>query len=118
MMLKTKRSFVTLVLTAILLLAATSLQAAPFLVCDPYPASAGVTSFTLFWDGSTTGVSAPVFTDATGTYLKYDLAGVTNGTHTVKVRAKNSYGESGDSAPFTFDKQLPPAPTNIRITAN
>jgi hypothetical protein len=47
----------------------TAQAAGPYLVCDPYPATSAPTSFTVFWDGAVTGISAPVFTDATGTYL-------------------------------------------------
>ena len=93
-------------------------SASPFLVCDPFPAGSAVSSFVVFWDGSLTGVVAPVFTDATGTYLHLDLASVANGSHTVKVRARNSWGESADSLPFTFVKLVPSAPLNIRIDQN
>ena len=93
-------------------------SASPFLVCDPYPAGSAVTSFTLFWDGATTGVVVPVLTDATGTYFHVDLSTVTNGSHTVKARARNSWGESADSLPFTFVKLVPSAPLNIRIDQN
>lgn len=96
----------------------TAQAAGPYLVCDPYAASAAVTSFTVFWDGSTTGVTAVVFTDTTGTYLHLDLSTLANGAHTVKVRAKNQWGESADSLPFAFTKQVPLAPLNIRISAN
>ncbi len=92
--------------------------AGPYLVCDPYAVSVGLTSFTVFWDGATTGVSAPVFTDATGVYIHLDLSTVANGSHTVKVRAKNQWGESADSLPFVFVKQVPAAPLNIRISAS
>ena len=96
----------------------TAQAAGPYLVCDPYAASVAVTSFTVFWDGTTTGISVPVLTDATGTYIHLDLSTVTNGAHTVKIRAKNSWGESADSLPFTFTKQVPAAPLNIRIVLN
>ena len=96
----------------------TAQAAGPYLVCDPYAASAAVTSFTVFWDGAVTGVSVPIFTDATGTYLHLDLSTLANGAHTVKVRAKNQWGESADSLPFAFTKQVPLTPLNIRISAN
>ncbi len=118
-MFRHKLRLFTLLLTFVLFAGATMAQAAgPYLVCDPYAAAVGVTSFTVFWDGATTGVSAPVLTDATGTYLHLDLTSLSNGSHTVKVRAKNSWGESLDSAPFAFVKQVPPTPLNIRISAN
>lgn len=120
-MLILKRSIRGLLIACFLLFGAMQLhaQAGPFLVCDPYPASQAVTSFTLFWDGSATGVSVPVLTDSTGTYLHFDLAATTAGSHTVKARAKNAWGESADSLPFTFTKSgAPPAPVNIRITTN
>jgi hypothetical protein len=92
--------------------------AGPYLVCDPYAASVAVTSFTVFWDGATTGISAPVFTDATGTYIHLDLSTLANGAHTVKVRANNQWGQSADSLPFAFTKTIPTAPLNLRISAN
>jgi hypothetical protein len=117
-MLTLKRSLRVLLVVCFLMFVAMQLQAAPFLVCDPYPASSAVTSFTIFWDGATTGISVPVFTDATGTYIHLDLASVTNGSHTVKARAKNSWGESADSSPFVFVKQAPATPLNTRISQN
>ena len=119
-MLTLKRSLRGFIVIAFLFLGAMQLQAqaGPFLVCDPYPAASAVTSFTIFWDGATTGISVPVFTDATGTFIHVDLASVTNGSHTVKARARNSWGESTDSLPFVFVKQVPTSPLNIRISTN
>ena len=109
-----------MVLVVMIIMASSSVAqaAGPYLVCDPYPASSAVTSFILFWDGATTGVSVPVTTDATGTYLHYDLAAISAGIHTVKARAKNSWGESADSAPFAFTKSVPTVPVNVKINVN
>ena len=119
-MLTLKRSIRAWVVVAFVFLSTMQLkaQASPFLVCDPYPAGTAVTSFTLFWDGATTGVVVPVLTDATGTYFHVDLSTVTNGSHTVKARARNTWAESGDSLPFVFVKAAPTSPLNIRISTN
>jgi hypothetical protein len=85
--------------------------ASPFLVCDPYTAADQVTNFQVTIDTAAPVDSAPV-TNA----LKYDLANVSSGSHTAKVKACNIWGCSADSAPFTFVKQLPGVPQNVTIT--
>jgi hypothetical protein len=85
--------------------------ASPFLVCDPYSPADQVTNFQVTIDAAAPVDSAPV-----NNALKYDLANISFGSHTVKVKACNIWGCSEDSAPFTFIKQLPGAPQNVTIT--
>lgn len=84
---------------------------APFLVCDPYST---IVAFRVQMDGGA-WVEAQGKTDATGTYLYYDLASVSNGSHVVKARAYDQWGESQDSLPFSFNKALPGAPGTLRL---
>lgn len=84
---------------------------APFLVCDPYSMIVGfrVQLDTGAW------IDASAKTDTTGTYLYYDLASVSNGNHMVKAKAYNEWGESNESAPFSFTKALPGVPGSLKI---
>ncbi|MER2527713.1 MAG: hypothetical protein ABTR07_07285 [Candidatus Competibacter denitrificans] len=91
-------------------------QAAPFLVCDPYPATGPQPDAFLV----TVGTAAPVTVPATketdgGVILKWDLTGIGEGAKTVKVRAKSAWGESADSLPFAFIPGVPAPPGGIRI---
>jgi hypothetical protein len=92
-----------------LVLLATPVFAAPFLVSDPNPADEQVTNFKLSFDGGAYVDSAPV-----GGAIRYDLAGISVGTHSVVAKACNVWDCSVDSAPFPFVKRIPGAPT-LRI---
>lgn len=116
--------------TAIMLAAvlAFTVQAAPFMVCDPQE---GIESFKVFYDGAVTPKLTVarigwiqngklVFTDPGGTRTAVivvdDLATVTNGEHTVKAQACNSlWGCSGDSTPLPFTKFTLGVPTSTLI---
>lgn len=93
-----------------LILFATPLYAAPFLVSDPNPASEEVTVFKLSFDGGAAIDTAPV-----SNAVRYDLAGITSGSHTVTGQACNLWGCSEVSAPFAFTKTLPSAVGGMRI---
>jgi hypothetical protein len=84
---------------------------APFLVCDPYSIPV---NFRVQLDGGS-WVEATAKTDITGTYLYYDLAPVATGSHTIKARAYNEWGESADSLPFSFTKAVPAVPGTLKI---
>ncbi len=50
--------------------------------------------------------------------LKYDLAGLADGSYTARVRFHNVWGWSNFSVPFDFDKQVPGAPTGVGLSTN
>ena len=89
-----------------------SAYAAPWLVSDPYPADQIISKFQISIDGGAYVDSIPQ-----GNALRYDFAGIANGSHTIKARACNLYGCSPDSAPFELIKSIPGVPTNITISA-
>lgn len=94
-------------------------QAAPFLVSDPYPPSGPQPdTFLLFVDGTAAPIVSPAVKSPDGSVtLKHDLAGLT-GQKSVKVRAKNAWGESADSAPFSFTPGAPATPGKIGLSVN
>lgn len=103
-----------LALLIILALASTVL-AAPFLVCDP---QTGVEYYTV------SGLPAAINTshilpDATGTYgFKLDLATLVPGTYTVKANACTAlWGCSADSNPLNFVRPASgTGPLNLRLS--
>lgn len=107
-----KRAFIIL---GVLTLLTSTAWAAPFLVCDPYLVSEGVDQFSISLDGAS-AVTVPAEILANGTTrLKYDLAPVSAGTHSVSVKAVNIWGESAAS-PFSFTKSVPSkAPSAIGL---
>jgi len=83
--------------------------ASPFLVCDP---QTNVTHYVITGD---INVTVPATDLGDGTVrLQYDLAGITEGTFTIEVKAKNVWGESV-TCPFDFVKALPAVPGSVRI---
>jgi len=106
-----------------ILFIAQTAEAAPFLICDPYPGGAGHVvpiTFVLIFDGGTP-VETPAFNNPDGSVkLNYDLSAIVAGTHTVTAAARDLWGgTSAPSSPFTFTKPATPpvVPTNINITA-
>ena len=92
------------------LLTSTLAFADPFLVCDP---QTNVTHYVVTIDGNTTEVLA--FDLGNGTVmLRYDLEGISAGTHNTELKAKNIWGESV-AVPFVFVKAIPVAPGGTRI---
>lgn len=94
-----------LLLTIAVILICSTAYASPFIVCDPYPASASVDQFVLTMDGATITVDAKV-ADNGSTSLYYDVGSIASGTHTLTAKAKCSlWGvESNSSAPFVFTR--------------
>lgn len=85
--------------------------ASPFLVCSPQP---GATNYRVSLDAGATWQD--VSPDASGVYgFKFDLVGITNGTHNVKAQACNMWGCSTDSSPFGFDVQRCGAPQSLQL---
>lgn len=107
-----------LLLTLMLGFALTTAQAAPFLTCDPYPADKPQPDTFLVSVGTAAPAVSPAFRNPDGSVmLKFDLAGIGAGLKTVKTRAKNAWGESADSAPFTFTAGAPATANGLRLVA-
>ena len=78
------------VLAVLLVAAPALLMAQPFLVSDPYPAKeVQPTKFVVTIGGKSVDVVPQKNTDGSS-FLKYDLAQLPDGLHTVKVKAVNS----------------------------
>lgn len=92
------------VLAAIAITFPAAVMAAPWLACDPYPASQPQpTQFLLSFDGAPEiTVPAEESPNAAGKWLHYDLAGISFGRHTVNVKATNGAMVSS-GASLTFD---------------
>lgn len=88
---------------AIMLMFPSLCFASPFLVCDPYPASVGVTQFAITIDGTLVTVNAKVAADGS-TSIYYDCASLSTGTHTITAKAISLWGESASSSPFVFTR--------------
>lgn len=94
--------------------------AAPFLVCDPYPATGQQpTEFVV----TISGLPAPIITPAVetpkGKAMKLDLGPLNlSGSRTMTARARNLWGESEDSLPFTAIAGRPVVPTGITLSVS
>lgn len=93
--------------------------AAPFLVCDPYPLTAvQPTEFVVTISGVTAPIITPAIDVAGGKAMKLDLGPLNlTGTRTVTAKAQNLWGESANSAPFTFTAAAPVTPTGFGLSA-
>ena len=94
--------------------------AAPFLTCDPYANTAPQpTEFVV----NISGITAPIVTPAVdvtgGKAMKLDLGPLNLvGAKTVTAKARNpAYGESANSAPFSFTAGAPASPTGLTLSA-
>ena len=104
-------------LILIALIAVATVQAAPFVVCDPYPLEANLTdtdppnpeSFIIVFDTGAPITVAPTLMPAPDgrLYLKYDLVSVVKGKHVVKVKASHSIWGDSVEVPFTFRAGTP-----------
>lgn len=93
--------------------------AAPFLVCDPYPATGQQpTEFVV----TVSGIADPIVTPAVdvtgGKALRLDLGPLNlSGSKTVTAKARNLWGESADSAPLAFSAGTSSAPGGLGLSA-
>jgi len=93
--------------------------AAPFLLCDPYPSSGPQPVEFLVTVGTAPPVVVPATRQTDGSViLKWDIAGIGTGAKTVTAKARNAWGESAASAPFSFTAGTPAAPGGIGLSAN
>lgn len=101
------------------LLFSVNAYASPFLACDP-PTETDITSGQVEFDGiweaafevpGCTGMKVGcVWTDPADNvdhFIFRDLAGVTDGQHSVRLRFNNVWGEGEISDPFVFNKSRP-----------
>ena len=97
------------------LLLANAAMAAPYLVSDRYPADAiQPESFIINISGKE-AVEVLAEQDEDGLYyLRYDVANL-SGQKTITVKAKNSWGVSAASSPFTVTAGFPPVPAGITV---
>ena len=105
-------------LFAVLLLCATSTFAAPFIVSDPLDPRA--TDCGVFLD-SAAKVVIPVTPMPAGNICKFDVGGVSNGSHTIKMTAIANdpvWGsqESDESLPLVFARPgQPTIPGGLKL---
>jgi hypothetical protein len=86
---------------------------ARYLTCDDQN---DVKSYLLELDGIETLDSPASIDPGTGmAHAWIDLTGVTTGSHTIRLRAKNEWGVSTYSAPFLFEKVLPGVPSGLGL---
>ena len=83
--------------------------ASPFLVCDP---QAGVVTYDVEMDSVLIAEDHPAEADGS---IRYDMAGTTDGEHTVRIKAENVWGEAW-SDPFVFTKTAPLPPQLIKLS--
>jgi len=97
-------------------LASMPIYAAPFVVSDPYPSSGPQpTEFVITVSGQSAPVIVPATSTAQGVMLKWDVAGI-SGSKTITAKARNAWGESAVSSPFTFTAGMPAAPSGIGLS--
>ncbi len=97
-------------------LASAPIYAAPFVVSDPYPPdSPQPTEFVISVSGTQTPVIIPATVTSQGAILKWDVSGV-SGSKTITAKARNPWGESAATPPFTFTVGPPAAPTGIGLS--
>lgn len=100
----------------LLALASAPIYAAPFVVSDPYPPDGPQpTEFVISVSGTQTPVIIPATATPQGAILKWDVSGV-SGSKTITAKARNPWGESAASLPFSFTAEKPGAPIGIGLS--
>jgi len=95
-----------IILAMAILAMAVSVSADPFLVCDDPPAEELVTSYEVFQDGVSLGITpAP---------LHFDLQSVTPGAYSFTATAINAWGSSSPSNPYISPANVT-QPSNINM---
>ena len=86
-------------------------------VSDPYPSSGPQpTEFVITASGQSAPIIVPATSTAQGVMLKWDVSGIT-GSKTITAKARNAWGESAASGPFTFTAGTPAAPSGLGLSA-
>jgi hypothetical protein len=97
-------------------LASAPIYAAPFIVSDPYPSDGPQpTEFVISVSGAQTPIVIPPTATPQGVILKWDVSGV-SGSKTITAKARNPWGESAATPPFTFTVGPPAVPTGIGLS--
>lgn len=98
------------------MLISTPVYATPFVVSAPYAAdSPQPTEFVISVSGAQTPIVVPATVTTQGVILKWDVSGM-SGSKTITVKARNLWGESAASVPFSFTAEKPAAPTGIGLS--
>ena len=96
-----------------------ALEAAPFIISDPYPGGSAVLpeTFQIFLDSAQVPVEQPVYKDAAGNLMvRWDVATVTRGVHTVTAKFCHSVaGCSKASVPFSWSTDALGAPAGLKL---
>ena len=89
--------------------------AGPFLVCSPV-AGDSVSHYLVKVDG-VAAITIPAFGNPDGSVMiHYDLAGFSNGNHSLSIAAANIWGES-TYVPFDFTKAAPGNPQGFSLSS-
>ena len=92
--------------------------ASPFIVCDPYPVGVSQPDQFILTIDAGSPITSPAETLADGTKrLKYDLAGISTGTHSVTVKARiDLWGLESTSVPFSLEKpSVAASPAGLKL---
>lgn len=105
---------------ALLALFPAAASAAPFLICDPYPSTAvQPTEFVVTISGLASPIVTPAVDVTGGKAMRLDLGPLNlSGAKTATAKARNAWGESAASSPFSFTANTPVAPGGIGLSAN
>ena len=91
-------------------------HAAPFVVSDPYLSSGPQpTEFVITVSGQSAPVIVPATSTEQGVILRWDVVGI-SGSKTITVKARNPWGESAATPPFTFTAGTPATPSGIGLS--
>lgn len=95
-------------------------MAAPYLTCDPYPATGQQpTEFVVTISGIANPIVTPAVDVTGGKAMRLDLGPLNlTGAKTATAKARNQWGESAASSPFLFSAGQPVAPGGIGLSAN
>jgi hypothetical protein len=106
-----------------LLIATGPVSAAPFLISSPYPTDVATqvvpTEFVVSISGLTPITTPAVPAGSNQVRLRLDLGPLElSGAKTATAKARNAWGESANSAPFSFTAGAPAVPTGIGLSSN
>lgn len=103
------------------LITTTPAIAAPFLVCDPYPANdpskAVPTQFVVTIQGKAPVTTPAINYDGSSVYMHLDLGPLNlSGQQSVTAVAQNAWGSSQPSSPFVFTAGAPSSPGTLKLS--
>ena len=95
-----------------------SANAAPFLICAPYPSTEEQpTEFVVTISGIANPIVTPAVDVTGGKAMRLDLGPLNlTGAKTVTAKARNAWGESANSPPLAFTAGAPIAPSGIGLS--